>query len=643
VNPGRAEREGSSIDVLLVEDNAADALLIQEMLESSGLKLNPVPRLSSALDALEDRAFEAVLLDLGLPDSQGLETLARLRTASRDAPIIVASGLDDEALALRAVELGAQDYIIKGRFDGERLERALRYAVARARVERLVRENAQQYGGLFDANPHPMWVIDADHLTFLAVNEAAIRAYGWSRMEFLSMSAGDLVPEPERQRFMQGLAAARSEGKPQVLGVAGTCRHLARGDAVLEVELTVSAIPFRGRPAYLGISTDVTENRRLQAELVQANKMRALGQLAGGVAHDFNNALGIITGYAELVARDPRADPAIRERVERILQAARQSAGLTRQLLAFSRRQVLEPRVIDLNALVEELGGMLPGLIGGRADVTISTRDGLSPVRADRVQLQQVMLNLVINARDAMPRGGTVAIETFDAGVRSQRGGEPRAFVGLRVRDDGEGMDAQTAARVFEPFFTTKGEGQGTGLGLATVYGIVRQSGGSIEVESEPGRGTTFRVYLPAVEGAVDDDVSDERETAPVPGGRETVLLVEDSESLRDMVAEMLESAGYEVLEVPGPEAAIERSRAFEGGIDLLLTDMMMPVMNGRELAARLAELRPGIPVLFMSGYSSELLDVQGQPIPGVNLLQKPFTGRELLQRVREALGRSKS
>jgi len=629
----------SSMDVLLVEDNAADALLIGEMLGSPGFTLNPVPRLSTALDALEERVFAAVLLDLGLPDSQGLETLARLRGAAQDAPIIVASGLDDEELALRAVELGAQDYIIKGRFDGELLRRALRYAVARARVERIVRENEEQYRGLFDANPHPMWVFDAGDLSFLAVNEAALDTYGWSRAEFLSMTVESLLPEDERQRLLARLAAARARNDSLASGVGGPWRQLTRAGARLEVELTVSLIPFRGRRAFLGIATDVTENRRLQMELVQANKMRALGQLAGGVAHDFNNALGIITGYAELVLRDTQVSSVTRERIGRILQAAQQSAGLTRQLLAFSRRQVLERKVIDLSELVTEFGGMLPGLIGGQIDVTLSPGRGLAPVRGDLVQLQQVLLNLVVNARDAMPRGGALAIETFDAGLRrAAEDGSAQPHVGLLVRDSGGGMDEETLSHLFEPFFTTKGEGQGTGLGLATVYGVVEQSGGSIDVESEVGRGTTFRVYLPAVE-ATPDEPHRHPAALPAPGGRETVLLVEDSESLRGMVRELLQGAGYSVLEAPGPVAALELAASFEGPIHLLLTDMTMPVLSGRELAAKLTAARPGLPVLFMSGYSTQLVNSHGAPLPGVNLLQKPFTGQELLQRVAALLG----
>jgi two-component system, cell cycle sensor histidine kinase and response regulator CckA len=379
----------------------------------------------------------------------------------------------------------------------------------------------------------------------------------------------------------------------------------------------------------IGTVQDITDRRRLEEQLVQSQKMEAIGRLAGGIAHDFNNLLTAIIGYADLLARRVKETPRLLNNVQEILEAAERAAGLTRQLLAFSRKQVLQPRVLSLNVAVADMQTMLRRLIGEDVQLVAALDPALGQARADPSQLEQVILNLAVNARDAMPQGGRLTLETANAELEDGR------YVSLSVSDTGVGMDAEVRKHLFEPFFTTKGPGKGTGLGLATVYGIVAQSGGSILVESEPGRGTTFKVFLPRVDEPLASHAGPE--ALPPAGGTETVLVAEDEDGVRSLICEILGELGYDVREAARPEAAI---KAFSAGgeVHLLLTDVVMPGMNGPQLAARLAALRPGLRVLYMSGYTGDSVALQGVLEQGTHLLQKPFTPDALARKVREVL-----
>ncbi len=397
---------------------------------------------------------------------------------------------------------------------------------------------------------------------------------------------------------------------------------------------------------YVAVEEDVTERKRAegvleetQQRLVQAQKMEAIGRLAGGVAHDFNNLLTVIGGYGELLASDLSAADPRRAEVEAILGAARRAADLTRQLLAFSRRQVLQPKRIDVGAVLAEMQSMLQRLIGEDVELVVRVAEKLGAVKVDVGQFEQVIMNLVVNSRDAMPAGGTLVVDAvnrdLDATTLVRGEPHPGAWVLIRVSDSGEGMDAEVLARVFEPFFTTKPAGLGTGLGLAMVYGIVTQSGGFIDVQSERGQGSTFGVYLPLANGV---DLAE----APAPGaveelrGTETLLLVEDQDALRELLCRALRQLGYRVLEAASGAAALVVLGELE--VDLLVTDVVMPGLSGRELADRVVAFHPGVGVLFMSGYTSDVLGRHGVLDPGVHLIQKPFTSRELAVRVREVL-----
>jgi two-component system, cell cycle sensor histidine kinase and response regulator CckA len=371
--------------------------------------------------------------------------------------------------------------------------------------------------------------------------------------------------------------------------------------------------------------------------------MEAVGLLAGGVAHDFNNMLTVINGFSELLQRAMTPDSPQWEMVDQILTSGQRAAELVRQLLAFSRKQMIEPRVLDLNRVVTEMEKMLRRLIGEHIHVMTLLAPDLWPVRVDPAQVQQVIMNLVVNARDAMPRGGTLVIETAnlvldEAYVRDHLDALSGAHVLLTVSDTGMGMSEEVQAHIFEPFFTTKELGKGTGLGLATVYGIVRQSGGHIGVYSEEGRGTAFKVYLPRVRGA-DEPVSGEsHQPAEMTSGRETVLVVEDEITVRTLAAHLLRASGYVVLEAPDGHTAWRLAQAHPGRIHLLLTDVVMPGMSGPDLAQRLKEALPELKVLFMSGYTDGMVSHHGVLEPGMPFISKPFQPGDLARKVREVL-----
>jgi two-component system, cell cycle sensor histidine kinase and response regulator CckA len=501
----------------------------------------------------------------------------------------------------------------------------------------------EKYRLLFEANPNPMWLYDPDTLIFLGVNEAAVRLYGYSSDEFLAMTTAQIRP-PEA-------APAASEGLPEPSGDGsrsnGPTRHRRKDGSILEVLIASSAFTFGESIVRLVMVTDVSEKKKLESQLIQAQKMEAVGRLAGGVAHDFNNLLGVITGYSELLGKNLPADGPGRGRLDQIKAAASRAAALTRQLLAFSRKEVVQPRVLDLNEVVADIETMLHRLIG--EDVRLVTKLGkdLGRVEADRGQIDQIIMNLAVNARDAMPDGGDLWIETSNAELdeaylRTHADVRPGHYVLLAVSDSGHGMDSETLAHVFEPFFTTKPEGKGTGLGLATVFGIAKQSGGHVNVYSEPGKGTTFKVYLPRADRHA-PLLPARAPSGPLPRGTETILLVEDAEALRQMIQEVLEGAGYAVLESADPADAALRAAKYEGALDLVLTDVVMPGMSGPDLVRAVQGTRPAVKVLFMSGYTNDAIGRQGVIGPDLHFLQKPFTFEALLGSVRAALDHERS
>ena len=421
-----------------------------------------------------------------------------------------------------------------------------------------------------------------------------------------------------------------------------------RRDGV-EIQVRVSGRAVRdhgGEVLHLDVlAEDVTEKKHLEALLVQAQKMQAIGQLAGGVAHDFNNLLTVIGGQVEMLLAD-NVEASVRQRLAVVKQASERAASLTRQLLAFSRRQVLQSKILDLNQVIDHLMGMLARLIKENVELTFVPGEDLGSVRADPNQMEQVLMNLAVNAQDAMPSGGRLTIDTANvrwAGEPQQptEAVEPGEYVQIRVRDTGHGMDETTQARIFEPFFTTKNAGEGTGLGLSMVYGVVKQSGGYIRLESKPGEGTTFLIYLPRVcnsersaHGLLDSDEAT--------GGCETILLAEDEEGVRMLVADYLESLGYQVLSAENGSAAIEMARRHAGKLHLLLSDFVMPKVGGRELAAELRRSDPNLRIIFMSGYAGHGVAARDLELPDAHFLPKPLSLAVLAKAVRDALDRAR-
>jgi two-component system cell cycle sensor histidine kinase/response regulator CckA len=510
-------------------------------------------------------------------------------------------------------------------------------AAALQASQQALRESAASFRLLFQANPHPMWVYDVQTLQFLEVNDAAIAHYGYTRDEFLRMTITEIRPAEEVAPLLTTVEQSR-----QGYRHTGYWRHRPKDGRLIDVEITSHPLEFAGRRAVIVVAFDITERKLLEEQLRQSQKLEAIGQLAGGVAHDFNNLLTVITGYGELVDSRLPANSPEREAVQQILRASESAAALTRQLLAFSRRQIIAPKEIDLNEVVEQLGKMLRRVIGEDIALTMTLAPNLGRVRADPGQIEQILLNLATNARDAMPLGGTLTLETAngeldEASARHRAGAQPGPHVLLAVSDTGMGMDAATQARIFEPFFTTKEVGKGTGLGLAAVYGIVKQSEGAIDVDSEPGHGTTFKIYLPRL-ATVSPRLPPQRPPVELPTGTETILVIEDDPSVRLLARAVLEGRGYTVLDAAGGEQARTVAADHTGRIDLLLTDVVMPRESGWQVAERLQVRYPDAKIVYMSGYTDDMVVRHGVVETSVHFLQKPFTPLALAQKVRQVL-----
>jgi len=509
----------------------------------------------------------------------------------------------------------------------------------RHNTKEALRRSEANYRSLIDNAPYGICRVDANN-RILDANPALVDMLGY--MTENELIGADLTaqifanPEEGRKALPEAGATTHVTG--------GECTWRKRDGTSIVVHLSVRFV--RGAESrsdyYELVAENITEQRALETQLRQAVKMEAIGRLAGGVAHDFNNLLMVIKGHAELLLERVGTDEWAHQKVEQVQRAADRAASLTRQLLAFSRMQLLQPKVIDLNFVVGEMGRLLPRLIGEDIDLTIQLSADLGRVKADQTQIEQVIMNLAVNARDAMPDGGKLQIETSnveldEAYARRHPPLTPGSFVLLAVTDSGIGMDAETQAHIFEPFFTTKEKGKGTGLGLATVYGVVKQSGGFVWVYSEKNRGTTFKIYLPRIAEPVEASRGADA-GGETPMGRETILLAEDEDAVRDIAREFLQLSGYTVLEASDGASALALAEKHDGPIQLLVTDMIMPGMSGRELAQRLVEKRPELKIVFMSGYTEYTTFRQGTILENEILLTKPFTRVTLARTVRDTL-----
>ncbi len=510
----------------------------------------------------------------------------------------------------------------------------------RQRTEAALRLSEERFRRVFEAGPVGMAIIEPS-LQIAGANPALARMLGYSLEELKGLGISELSCREDAEEHLSNFRRLFSGEIPTY---QSEVRYLTKAGQISWADLTASVIHGEeGTPLFaIGIVEDITERKQLEMQLHQAVKLEAIGRLAGGVAHDFNNILTVISGFGQLLLEESAPEDPGRPHLEQILKSAERAAALTRQLLAFGRRQVLAPEVLDLNATANEISKMLFRLLGEDIDLVWHLNPNLGRVKVDRGQIEQVIMNLVVNARDAMPYGGKQTLETAEVELdesyaRAHVGVAPGAYVMLALSDTGVGMSKDTLAHIFEPFFTTKEKGQGTGLGLPMVYGIVKQSGGNIWVYSEPGRGTTFKIYLPRVE----ESVRPAEPATPLPvrlGTSETILLVEDDDAVRRLLRQTLKKGGYRLLEAARPNEALDLCEKNLGAIRLLLTDVVLPEMYGRELANQILRLSPGIEVLFMSGYTDNAIVRHGMLDPEVAFLQKPFTPDGLLRKVREVL-----
>ena len=628
--------------VLMLEDDPNDVELIRRELN----RLTPVPNIlhvrseQAFVTALTDFAPDVILCDHNIPAFDGRMALEKAQELKPETPFILVTGSLNEETAVSYLKSGAADYILKDRL--VRLGPAVLEALERSRERERLRRHERLLHLIIDANPNLIFVKDWDG-RFVLANQALAEIYGTTVKGVLGKTDADFNPNAEEvAHFLRDDRDVMSSGNPKFISEEPVTNPETKQTRWFQTIKMPIRLPGEYAVTMLGVATEITERKELGEQLLQSQKMEAVGQLAGGVAHDFNNILTAIVGYADLLAAEFKGDSRQLEDLEEIRKAARRAAALTRQLLSFSRKQVLEPKIIDVNNVVMNLDKMLRSLISENIELKTMLADDIDAARVDPNQLEQVIMNLAINARDAMPEGGTLTVETANATLDDDYASRhvsviPGDYVMIAVTDTGSGMSEEIKARIFEPFFTTKPAGRGTGLGLSTVYGIVKQSGGNIWLYSEPGKGTTFKIYLPAIE-ALPEDIGKAAPAEVARPGKGTVLLVEDDEQLRRLTHRALAAQGYEVLEADRGRAALDRARRHQGTIELLLTDIVMPDTNGRKLADTLRAARPGLKVLYMSGYPDRAIVNNGMLEPGDAYIAKPFTTEAITRKVRELL-----
>jgi two-component system, cell cycle sensor histidine kinase and response regulator CckA len=601
--------------LLLVEDNPGDALLVVEALSeitNYKLALEEVTSLKQASAALESNGFDGIILDLTLPDSTGIETLSQMRAFSPETPIIVLTGLDARSgLREKAEQFGAFEFVSKNELS-QLLPRSVHWTLRHKRAEAQHRQLERLVKSIPDA------VIVTDRAAVICfVNDAALELYGRQN--------GDLVGVPLGCELREGLVADI---------------EIPRGKERRYCEVRVAACEWNGVPAFLVLVRDMTEQRRLNEQLQHAQKMEAVGLMAGGVAHDFNNLLLVMLVYAEMLREDYGEDESRLPAIVEIVHAIERAQGLTRQLLAFSRRQPSEASVVNMGEVVAGIHSMLRRMLSANIEMVTVAGEDLWPVLVDKGQIEQVFMNLAVNAHDAMPSGGRFAVEIENrtiAGADQEL--PPGDYVAMHVSDTGTGIEPEYLSRIFDPFFTTKERGRGTGLGLSTCYGIVTQAGGSLKVDSRIGVGTTFHVFLPRTVEKTSQPAAS-AVLSDGPGGHETILIVEDDHAVMRATAATLKKGGYTILTAANGDEACRLVQRHSGDIDLVLSDVVMPQLGGPELAEFLATARPDTPVIFMTGYSDYPIVTENgdNRIAKRRAIMKPFRPNELLSIVREVL-----
>ena len=639
---------GTSIRVLILEDSIDDTELVVRHIEKNGFNVE-WDRVQTALEmrtALETKTYDVILADYTMPQFTALDGLQILKKLGLKLPFIIVSGSIGEEIAVEAMKAGAHDYMMKDNLT--RLCPAIKREIHEAEIrkktslaEKALEENEKKYRLLADNTIDCIWLTDLE-LNFKYVNPAVLPMLGFTQDEWIGSNMSDHC-SLKNLEDISAVAMVELKKGPESTGMTFEAQILHKNGEIVPVEITGRLLfDNDGNPeGFQGIMRNISERRQLEEQLRQSQKMEAIGILAGGIAHDFNNILQAIFGYTDLASNSlSEGDPEYGY-IKEIRRSADRAARLTKQLLAFGRRQILLPRDINLNDLINELLMMLKRLISENIKFEFIPGSNPGTVYADSGQIEQVIINLCVNARDAMPEGGILTIETENILViedycRNYPWTRQGRYMLLTVTDTGCGMDEDTCKVIFEPFFTTKDVDKGSGLGLSTVYGIVRQHNGFVHVYSEKGKGTAFKVYLPIVERPAEHTTTMVKKKAS--GGTETILVAEDDESVRRLVKHILEGAGYSVFIAKDGLEAIEVFRRHADSISLILLDVVMPEMSGREVRERIVEITPCIKTLFTSGYSANAVHTNFIIDMGMRLISKPYNPDTLLREIRTVL-----
>jgi len=665
--------------VLIIDDDPTNLAVLSDQLEQCGLGVAIARDGAEGLERAKRARPDLILLDIVMPGMNGIETCRRLKSdeSTREIPVIFKTSLSETPDKVAGFEAGGVDYIttpfqveevlarVRTHLELSRLrvelekrveERTTELRLAsellrlelaeRRRSEDVLRKSEKRFAKIFQANPAAIAITRISDGRFVDVNDSLVRLLGYARDELIgrgTLELGIWIDPEDRGRVVELLKTGESVHDREVL-------LRAKDGQVLTTRYTAELVELEDEPCMLSLVSDITgrkeaeeEHARLEVRFLQAQKLESVGRLAGGVAHDFNNLLTVISGYSDMLLRSLAGDEAKRAQVEQIREAGERAAALTQQLLAFSRKQIIQPRPLDLNGVIADTEKMLRRLIGEDIELLTVLEPSLGTVMADPGQIDQILLNLAVNARDAMPAGGQLLIETANVGpdpTYQARHADATSgpAVLLAVSDTGTGMDEETQRHLFEPFFTTKEKGHGTGLGLATVYGIVKQSGGWISVYSERSKGTTFKIYLPQI-AAMGEKT--ERREVPASGlhGTETVLVVEDQEEVRALAVAALRAYGYRPLQAANGAETLALLKQDDTPIDVMVTDVVLPGMTGKELASLAAGLRPGMKVIYTSGYTENVIVNRGVLAEGVEFLPKPYTPAALVAHIRRVLG----
>ncbi|MBU0965253.1 MAG: response regulator [Proteobacteria bacterium] len=632
--------------VLIVDDEPMLRQTLEDILKKRGFAPVSAGTGRQALEELVRREFSVVLLDLRLDDMSGMAVLSRIRERWPDTQCILLTGHASQDSAIEAVNLGAYSYVMKP-CDMEQLLLTIRRAAEKWQMAGSLRRSEASYRRLHDSMTDAFVVVDMEG-RLLEWNKVFSSMLGYMDEELRQLSYMDLTPVEWRDMEKR---MVEEQIIPHGYSEVYEKQYRRKDGSILPVELRTYLLrESNGQPSGMwAIVRDISQRKkdegeksRLEEQLIQAQKLESIGRLAGGVAHDFNNLLTVILGYGELVMQDMHKEHPSYESLRLICQAGLRARDLTRQLLAFSRKQLLEMQVVDINMVVKGFEKLICRVIGEDIDLQLVLPAQPLPVKADTSQLEQVLMNLAVNARDAMPEGGTLTIETslvdLDEQYAAQKPGViPGRYIQIAVSDTGCGMDHETAGLIFEPFFTTKAKDKGTGLGLATSYGIIKQHNGNIWAYSEPGRGTIFKIHLPLARESLSKGKSVTAEPTDL-HGNETILLVEDDLQMRKLTQIILKRQGYTVLVAENGQDALTLLDNFKGPVHLVLTDVVMPGMSGKELSDRICERIPDVKVLFMSGYSGNVIAHRGVIGDGVNFIPKPFPAQALAIKVRKVL-----